>query len=205
VRAYKFLRADRRAPFSGFVWPEDGWVETDGALDACRNGIHACLPEHLAYWLCPELWEVELDGDLLETELKVVAQRGRLVRRIDAWNDAARNDLGEECVRRTARYAALELRELGLDNQAAVLESAGTGAELAEVAVRIADGVDDGNAADLAAYVGDAFDYSHAGNASGSAFIAAHAAELHSPVGVDDPFAAERTGQGRWLAERLAL
>jgi hypothetical protein len=205
VRAYKFLRAGRRAPFSGFVWPEDAWVAADGPLDACRSGIHACRPEHLAYWLMPELWEIELDGDVLETELKVVARRGRLARRVGEWDDPARRELGDECVRRTARYAALELRELGLAREAELLESAPTVAELAEAGMRVADTAREANAADLAAFVGDAFAYAQAGHVAGAAFIAAHAADLHSPVGVDDPFTAERAEQSRWLADRLDL
>jgi hypothetical protein len=177
----------------------------DGELDACRAGVHACRPEQLAYWLMPELWEVELDGELLETPLKVVAARGRLVRPIDAWDDEARRDLGEECVRRTARYTVLELREAGLAAEADELASASTPAGLAETAAKLAETARAGDAADLAAFVGDALGYAQAGHVAGAAFIAAHAAALHSPVGVDDPFSAERVEQSRWLAERLGL
>lgn len=205
MRAYKFLRSGRRAPFSDLVWPENSWVTAVGSLDACRSGIHACRPEHLAYWLLPELWEIDLDGDLVETELKIVAQRGRLAHRVDAWDDAVRHDLGEECVRRTARYAVLELRELGLAREAERLEGARTVDELAETAVELSGTVSGGDAADLAAYVGDAHEYARIGHVSGAAFIAAHAADLHDPVGVTDPFAAERAEQSRWLGERLEL
>ncbi len=204
MKAYKFLRAGRHGPFSDFVWPENSWVVADGALDACRSGIHACRPEHLGYWLLPELWEIELDGDLVETEHKIVAQRGRLTHRIDEWDDAVRHDLGVECVHRTARYAVLELRELGFAREAELLEDAPTAGELAEIVVQVAERVS-GDAADLAGYVGDAYEYAQIGHVSGAAFIAAHAAELHAPAGVDDPFAAERAEQGRWLAERLEL
>jgi hypothetical protein len=205
VKAYKFLRPGRRGPFSDLVWPEAGWVEGDGELDTCRTGVHACRTGQLAYWLMPELWEVELDGGLLETPLKVVAPRGRLLRPIDAWNDEARRDLGEECVRRTARYAVLELREAGLTAEADELDGAATPAGLAETAATIAETARVGDAADLAAFVGDALGYAQAGHVAGAAFIAAHAAALHSPVGVDDPFTAERGEQSRWLAERLGL
>jgi hypothetical protein len=205
VRAYKFLRAGRLAPFSNLVWPEDRWVLADGPIDSCRSGINACRLEHLAYWLSSELWEIELDGDILETELKVVAGRGRLVRQIGAWADPVCDELAEECVRRTGRYAALELRELGLTHEADLLEGAATIAELAGVAMQVADTARHGDAADLAAFVGDALAYAQAGHVAGSAFIAAHAAEVHSPVGVDDPFATERAEQSRWLADRLDL
>jgi hypothetical protein len=205
VIAYKFLRPGRRGPFSDFAWPQGEWVEADGPLEECRSGIHACRPGQLAYWLGPELWELELDGEIVEAPLKLVARRGRLARPVAAWDDAARLELGEECVRRIARYAVLELRELGLEGDGERLEHAGTVAELAAVASRVAETARGGDAADLAAFVGDALGYAEAGHVAAAAFIAAHAAELHSPVGVDDPFGAERAEQSRWLAARLRL
>jgi hypothetical protein len=206
MRAYKFLAAGRRAPFSGFAWPEREWVEAD-ALDPCRSGIHACRPEHLAYWIMEELWAVELDGDLVESELKVVARRGRLVERIGAWNDEAKREFREEAIRWTARYAMLELREVDLAAEADSLEHA-TLAELGERAGTVADAAADageGDAADLCRYVVDAAAYAAAGHTVGPAFVAAHAADVYAPVDVDDPFAAERASQGVWLAERLRL
>ena len=205
--AYKFLGSGRRGVFSGFEWPEHDWVEPDGALATCVRGIHACRAEHLAYWVLDELWEVELTGDVVDSPLKVVAPRGRLRGRVDAWDDAARGDFRAEGVRRTARYAALELREVGLAEEAQGLdaESIDALAAAAEVAEAAATEAGERDAADLAGYVADAAGYAAAGHVVGPAFIAAHAAELHAPVGVDEPFAAERASQGLWLARRLGL
>ena len=206
MKAYKFLGAGRRAPFSGFTWPERTWVEAD-ALDPCRDGIHACRPEHLAYWVMAELWAIELDGELVESELKVVARRGRLGERVSAWNDDAKSEFREEAIRWTSRYAILELREVGLAAEAELLEHA-TLADLGERAQAVADAAADAgeaDAADLARYVVDAAGYAAAGHTAGPAFVAAHAADVHGPVGINDPFAAERVAQGRWLAERLGL
>jgi hypothetical protein len=206
VRAYKFLGAGRRGVFSGFAWPEGEWVEADGPRAICRSGIHACRPKHLAYWIMDELWEIDLDGGFDETELKVVAERGRLVAPVTAWDDGARRDFMEEGVRRAARYATLELREVGLTVEAALLEEAGTVAALGECAKEVvAAAVGKADAADLAGYVADAVEYASQGHTVGPAFIAAHAADVHAPVGVDDPFAAERGSQGLWLAQRLGL
>jgi hypothetical protein len=207
VNAYKFLGEERRAVFSGMTWPEGAWVEAAGPPETCRAGIHACTPRHLAYWVLDELWEIELDGELVETPLKVVAPRGRLGARVHAWDDDARRDFMAEGIRRTARYAVLELREVGLDAEGDALEAADEKA-LTEVASRVRDAAADAgerDAADLAAYVLDAIDYAGVGHTVGPAFIAAHAADLHSPVGVDDPFGAERESQGLWLAARLGL
>jgi hypothetical protein len=208
VRAYKFLGAGRLGVFSGFTWPEGEWVESDAPPAACHSGIHACRPEHLAYWIMDELWEIDLDGDVDETPLKVVARRGRLVARVAAWDDSARSDFMEEGVRRTSRYAALELREVGLNAEAALLEQAASVAELGALAEAVGDAAaaaGKADAADLAGYVADAVEYVSQGDLVGPAFIAAHAADVHAPVGVDDPFAAERASQGLWLAQRLGL
>jgi hypothetical protein len=98
VTFFKVLRQGRVAPFSGLVWPEPGeWVEADG-LDPCRRGIHACRLRHLPHWLGPELWEIELDGELSEEGRKVVAPRGRLVRRVEGWDDAAARAYVEACI-----------------------------------------------------------------------------------------------------------
>src|SRR6266542_2334566 len=85
VTLYKVLEPGAVAPFTRFAWPESGWVEA-GAIEPCRSGIHACRVRDLPYWLGPELWEIELDGDVTEQERKVVAGRGRLIRRIPEWN-----------------------------------------------------------------------------------------------------------------------
>ena len=86
--AYKFLDEGRVAPFTGVRWPEPGsWLESD-RVELCVSGVHACRIRDLPYWLRTELWEVELEGDVVEGERLVAARRGRLVRRVEAWNDA---------------------------------------------------------------------------------------------------------------------
>jgi hypothetical protein len=207
VRAYKFLRAGRVAPFSGYVWPVHDWVEAEGALDECRAGVHACRVDQLAYWTMPELWQVELDGELDDGDLKLVARRGRLGDRVTAWDDDVKQAYADEGVRRTARYATMELDEVGMSAEAdrlrspdiTVLAVAAGSVEQAALARNERD------AATLAGLVGDAAGYAAAGHVTGPAFIAAHAADVHGPVNVDDPFAAERRDQSRWLAARLHL
>jgi hypothetical protein len=90
VIAYKFLRADGSSVFTSFDWPlpRDGpgrWVEAP--LDPCRSGIHACRPIDLPYWTGRALYELELDGPVVEEHMKVIAPRGRLIRRIAAWDE----------------------------------------------------------------------------------------------------------------------
>jgi hypothetical protein len=102
--AYKFLRSDGRSPFTGFRWrlPDGGgptdWV--DARIDPCRSGIHACRAFHLPLWAGRRLYEVELDGEVVEHRSKLVAARGRLLRRIEAWDDELRDAYTRMCADR---------------------------------------------------------------------------------------------------------
>jgi hypothetical protein len=104
--AYKFLR-DGKGRFSRFRWPEPGsdWVEASGPIAPCRSGIHACTAGDLPYWLDETLIELELDGEITTAPFCVVAQKARVLRRIDEW-PAARADFLAECVARAARPIA---------------------------------------------------------------------------------------------------
>ena len=98
--AYKFLREGGIAPYTGFRWPQGEWVEAAGT-DPCRDGIHACAVRNLPIWMGPELWEMELGGEVVALPRKLVAPRGRLLRRFDAWNNVLIRDFGRACVKRT--------------------------------------------------------------------------------------------------------
>ena len=109
MTAYKLLADDGSGIFSRFDWPlPDGgpgaWVESE--VDPCRSGVHACRVVDLPYWLAPALFEIELDGEVVVETVKVVAPRGRLVRRIDAWNAGTREEYSQMCVARAAELAA---------------------------------------------------------------------------------------------------
>jgi hypothetical protein len=108
VIAYKFLRRDGTSVFTGFRWPllreEPGpWV--DAPVDPCRSGVHACRPADLPYWVGGSLYEMELDGEIVEEQTKVVASRARLLRRIDAWNDELRDVYTRMCADRAHELA----------------------------------------------------------------------------------------------------
>ena len=100
--AYKFLDAGRVAPFARFRWPIGEWVDA-GAVEPCLSGIHACTVEQLPYWLGRELWEMELDGEVVRQARKLVAARGRLARRHDGWNDDLRRAFVADVLERTRR------------------------------------------------------------------------------------------------------
>jgi hypothetical protein len=143
VNAYKFLRPDGRGVFTRFQWPLPAdepaeWVQAE--LDPCRSGIHACRPEHLPLWIGRSLYEIELDGEIVADTTKLVARRGRLLTRIDAWDQQAYGEYTRMCADRAHELA----RSHGLENWDAVIEPSipEGGALLGFVAARIAEELD---------------------------------------------------------------
>ncbi|MGH2872472.1 MAG: hypothetical protein ACRDL5_08420 [Solirubrobacteraceae bacterium] len=110
VRAYKTL-SDGRSPFTGWHWPLPAgggageWVHASGPLGLCTNGIHAANTKQLPHWLGAELWEIELDGEILNDEAAVIASRARLHRRIDTWDEPMRREYARWCLGRSREIA----------------------------------------------------------------------------------------------------
>jgi hypothetical protein len=104
VTTYKFLRAGSVGPFTGFKWEPGRWVDSAEAVP-CALGVHACRVEDLPFWVSDELWEIELDGEVVAAGRKVVAPRGRLGRSVEAWNGAAASDLGNKAAARARALA----------------------------------------------------------------------------------------------------
>jgi hypothetical protein len=100
VNAYACLRHGARSPFSDARLPPPGgdgpgaWLE-GGAARGCE--LRAARPRDLPHWLADELWLVELGGDVVELSYSVVADRVRLVRRVEKWNEATARDFCASC------------------------------------------------------------------------------------------------------------
>jgi len=111
--AHKFMRSGARSLFAQRRWPlpaeggEAAWLEaTPGPLVACRNGLHACRAEDLAFWIADELWEVELE-EWISAPDALVARRARLSRRIERWDAVeVRAQFADACVARAAAGCA---------------------------------------------------------------------------------------------------
>ena len=115
MEAVKFLRPGRVGPFTGFAWPESGWVEADGEPGLCGNGIHAIPVDggSLSAWIAEELWRVELEDARTVAPGLLAACRGRLVSRVEEWNDETAREFAHACAAhveggegRAAHYAA---------------------------------------------------------------------------------------------------
>jgi hypothetical protein len=138
VIAYKFLRPDGTGVFTRFAWPlpnggPGAWVQAP--VVPCQSGIHACRVSDLPLWLGRELYAIELDGEVVEERTKVVAPRGRLVRRIDGWDDDARAAYTRACAGRAHVHAA------GMPDWEEAIEpaSAGGPATIGFITARIAE------------------------------------------------------------------
>ena len=211
VRAYKFLDAHGRSPYTGTRWPSPGtWVEA-ASVRQCHDGVHGCAAADLAWWLAVQLWEIELDGGIVESRHKVVARRGRLVRQVDEYTAAVRA-LGELSAWRCRDLAVPALRLAGHDGLAGQFAQCTTIEGLAALRRTSFEAVDQstvaGPAATLAA---DAAFLLDRGAPSEAPFVACCAA-AHAAVGesggraeYDAAYAAERVFQSTWLTERLAL
>jgi hypothetical protein len=108
VIAYKFLRPDGTSAFTGFRWRlPDGepgeWIHAP--VEPCRSGIHACRASDLPFWVGPTLYEIELDGGVVEQRTKIVAARARLLRRVKGWDDELRETYTRMCADRAHELA----------------------------------------------------------------------------------------------------
>lgn len=194
MKAWKFLAPGAIAPFTGARWPlprHDGpgdWVEGHGV------GVHACSAEDLPYWIDEELWLVELDGAITRLPRQLVATRGRLVRKVDAW-PGAREAFTAGCVVRTRTLVADALRRDGHGAEARRLEAEPDLDRQRDLAAEIA-----ASGPPVAGYVFDAIRRQpYPGLCS---YIAANAAAaIDGQRGYDR----ERTAQVQWFADSLHL
>jgi hypothetical protein len=173
--------------------------------------VHACRAQDLPEWMDAELWRVELDGDVRVDCGKLVADRGRLVERIAAWDATLMAAFAEACTLR-ARDAALLV--LAPDEPPHAALAAATSAE--QIAALAADpalaaGLDAareravGYAGDAARHVlgARAEPATAPTHAAVNGFIAAAAAAF----ACDDLGAVERerAWQAAWVAEHAGL
>lgn len=180
MKAFKFLSAGARARFSRHAWSmprgatPGAWVEAARPLKLCAQGIHACRTADLPYWIDDELWRIELDGELLNANTMIVAERGRLIERVSRWEADLRTELAQFCRARAHAVAAQALAE---------------GRPEAALAQRFAD--------DVATLAG-------LGQLAAAVYVSAVAARCISDQSAEEAYLAERAVQSGWLAERVA-
>lgn len=238
MKAYKFLALGSTGRFSEFPWPrpagtEPGaWVAAAERLEDCRHGVHACTLDQLLDWLDDELWEIELDGEIVAGDAMVVAERGRLVKQVVLWDGRTAQKFADACAWRARDHALSSLRRVGLTEEADRLVDAVELGELQAGAVAAFER-SDGAAAELTGFAADAVSLAQGRRpemwdaerpatlrepvqtpgaiAANLAFVVAHAAGREavavgrSEAAYDAGFAAEREWQLGWLSERLGI
>jgi len=214
VRAYKFTADDAVSVFTRFPWPvpargkPGAWVDAAITAKVCETGVHACRVADLPYWLGRELWEVELGGDVVAASYKLVASRGRLLRRVAGWPELER-PFAEDCAARVRELAVSELERADRPDLAAAMAAAGTTAELAAVAEQ-AVAQAPALAATLAGYASDCVWDISKGYYAMCAYVAATAFGNWSTGDLvqdmtSDGWNQERARQAGWLAANLGL
>jgi hypothetical protein len=200
VIAYKFLANGSVGRFSGFHFRPGQWVEAIRAGEGW--GIHACRAQDLSYWIDAELWRIELEGPMHERATQIEARRGRLLDRIDGWNEKQRAAFGLGCVFQTRDLSASALRKLGHAEIAERLAAARSLSQLVEAATSVQ--APTGFAGEMFGYAHDAAGaFTVRANAAEASFMAsvATAAARGDPSGFDE----ERRRESRWIAESLGV
>lgn len=206
--AYKFLAAGAVAPFTGRSWPlpsaglPGAWlVAPDG--DLARRGVHACREEDLSLWPDEELWVVELDGPFLAAPHQIVAARGRLLRRVEAWNEETARAYAVACAFRARDLVAEALDAAHLGAEASDLRACADLASIQARATAIAGDAPPEEPRGLAAYAAGSAMRARQGRYPEASLQHAHLGA--ALAGSEGGAARERAWQSRWLAARLCL
>jgi hypothetical protein len=234
MMAYKFLSSGAIGLFSRHAWPTPTdeapgeWVRVEGELQQCLNGVHACAKARLVDWLDDELWEIELESPVLEADGELVAPAGRLIRRLEGWNDECARAFVGHCVDETAALAASSLAQAGRRIEAQAVRAYRSGPDAERVVLQLARKLGDEQAspvlffADVArlerggrpeldeeAPSEDAGGPTPAALAANIGYVCAHIAaqlaEQRSAGAYDESFARGRLRQSTWLAEKVQL
>lgn len=116
MKYYKFITKENLGAYSGFNYseylPKNGkpgkWLPKLSNITVCLHGYHACTSKSCAVWVDAQLYEVELQGDIVVAHNKVVAERIRFIRKIDQWDERNQRLFSCWCARR-----ALPIYEAG--------------------------------------------------------------------------------------------
>jgi hypothetical protein len=94
-------------------------VSGTGTRLVSRRGIHAMQPTALPKWMTEKLWRVELTDDEESGGGIVLARRGRLVERINGWDDETACAYAEACIRYLPKGGSDIVRTRAADTVAA--------------------------------------------------------------------------------------
>ncbi|HZD17983.1 MAG TPA: hypothetical protein VE669_07565 [Actinomycetota bacterium] len=235
-RGYKWLSRGAVDPDTAGAW---GWSEPDPCADEPPGMVFATSIDGLPYRIDDELWEVELTdvvgatpfpeqtsygmpGVFAQHEQRVLAPRGRLLRRVNVWTAEVARAFALDCARVARKRALTALHEadriLWTGDRMADPPVPGAAAAAVERELLLLEQVENQVAIWREALSADAFGISHPADAYAAAAAAARAsaASLYAwampaagsggePLAAERAYADERRRQARWLRERLGL
>jgi hypothetical protein len=209
VPLYKFLSSGARTPFAGIGWPPPSdapgeWVGPDDPAADAPGGSRVCLVDHLPHWVADELWVVEIDGARREGDIEVVAERVRLLAKVDGWDPATARAWAAAAAWRARDAVTTQLSAHGHADVAIDLHAAVSLADLVTRATALSEEIRPrsptwADAVGLVGEVGHEAEHAWVATALQTSVVAAGAG--WDPVAQ----AAERQWQARWLAARLGL
>jgi hypothetical protein len=203
----KALNTGRISPYQSKRWDAPngkpgGWMTSTGKLVHCRNGVHVCRGPQILGWMAAELYVVEIDGEVLEADDKIVCRRARLVEQLN-WNPRVACAFAVDCATRVLPF--FENNRPGDDRPRKALEAAITWVEKpAAYAANAAanDAANDANAAYAADAANDAA-YAADANAANAAAYAANAAAYAAYAANAAAYAANADAERDWQYTRL--
>lgn len=103
---YKTLSSGRVGPYSSWHWPVVGeWTPPyNGDLVACSGGYHLCRRDDLVRWIDAEIYEAEIDGEVVECDIKILCRRARLTRRMEVWTERTARMFACDCAEHVLHY-----------------------------------------------------------------------------------------------------
>lgn len=142
------------------TWTPGDWMpDIEGELEPCENGYHLCRPQDLVHWLNEAIFEAEYEGEIIESDDKIVVRRARLLRRVEAWNEKTARLFACWCVRQIWHLLIDERSEKAVEiaeryaNGEATQEELGAAWDAARDAARDTDWAADKIAANAAAKI----------------------------------------------------
>src|SRR5574342_18448 len=103
-KLYKVLDSDGSARMGVGKWhlphgdkPGEWMPAIEGDLIPCERGYHACTAAQLIEWLGPRIFELEYEGELVESDNKAVMRRARLLRELTTWNETTARLFAADC------------------------------------------------------------------------------------------------------------
>jgi hypothetical protein len=227
-RGYKWLARGAVDPDTSTAWE---WSDPDPCSEDDLPGmVFATSIGGLPYRIDDELWEVELIDVLGATpfpeqasygwpevfeehEQRILARRGRLLRRMNVWTPEVAREFALDRARATSACAILSLRDAdrALGSEWPEPPIPAVEAEAIERELLLLEHVESQVAIWREALSADAFGISHPADAYAAAAAAAAGARARATAPGDElltaerAYAEERRRQASWLRERLGL